>query len=450
MRSALVRLVRLVVGLFYRRIEVAGLEHVPREGPVLFVANHTNGLVDPMVVFYALSRPVVFVAKSTLWRIPLLRSLLDLLGCVPVVRKREAAEEEEGALKGEERNRASFERLADVLGQGGAILIFPEGRSHSDPRLSPLRTGAARVFLLSKKPPVVVPVGLWFEQKEIFRSDVLVKFGAPVSPPAAGTVEAWTEAMGAALASVTLNADDWKDHEVAAAVDALYGERMRGDFLEGEERLEPAGARFRVRQLLLSARKTLEKAHPGEVASLARRALAFDHLLSRIRLSPSALDVPPPATTILWHTSKALAVLVLGFPVAVLGVAAWWVPYRLCGIVANRFPGAAKERDQVALYKLIAGGILFPAFLLLEALAAGVAGGLAWAAAAMIALPFAGILSLSYLEHASWRERQARDLLALAFKPGGVARLRATRDALVAECERLANVFRAMSDNPRP
>ena len=49
-RRALVRLVRFVVRLFYRRIEVEGLEHVPREGPVLFVANHNNGLVDPMVV----------------------------------------------------------------------------------------------------------------------------------------------------------------------------------------------------------------------------------------------------------------------------------------------------------------------------------------------------------------------------------------------------------------
>jgi glycerol-3-phosphate O-acyltransferase / dihydroxyacetone phosphate acyltransferase len=438
-RSALVRLVRFVVGLFYRRIEVSGHEHVPREGPILFVANHNNGLVDPMVVLHALSRPVVFVAKSTLWKIPLLRSLLDLLGCVPVVRKREAAEEE--ASKGEERNRASFEKLAAVLRRGGAILIFPEGRSHSDPRLSPLRTGAARVLLLSKKSPVVVPVGLWFEQKEIFRSDVLVRFGAPVPPPADPSVEAWTKAMGAALEAVTLNADDWKDHEIVAAVDALYGERLRKNFLEGEEREALLGRSLRVRQLLLIARSTLERTHPGEVAALARRARAFDHLLRRISLSFSALDDPPPARTILWNTLKALAVIVLGFPVAVLGVAAWWIPYRLCGIVANRVPGAARDRDQIALYKLIAGVVLFPVFLLLSALAAWLAGGFAGAAVAMVSLPFAGIFSLTYVEHAERRERQARELLALALKPGGIARLRATRDTLVAECDRLADVF---------
>lgn len=441
MRSALVRLVRFLVGLFYRRIEVAGLEHVPREGPVLFIANHNNGLVDPMVVLYALARPVVFVAKSTLWKIPLLRSLLDLLGCVPVVRKGEG---EPGiSLKGEERNSPAFERLAAVLGAGGCVLIFPEGRSHSDPHLSQVRTGAARVLLLSKKFPVVLPLGLWFTRKDEFRSDVLLRAGPPVPPPPVPTVEGWTVAMGAALEAVTLNADDWKDHEVVAAVEALYGERIRRDFLEGEAgEGEPLGRALRVRQLLLAARDALEKSHPGEVASLARRVLAFDHFLRKTSLSFSSLNDPPPASTILWHTLKALAVIVLGFPLAVLGVAAWWVPYRLCGIIANGMPGAAKERDQIALYKLIAGVVLFPLTLAVWTAAAWALGGAAWGVFTLVVLPFVGISSLSFFEYASWRERQARELLALALRPGGIARLRATRDGLVAECDRLANVFR--------
>jgi 1-acyl-sn-glycerol-3-phosphate acyltransferase len=445
-RTALVRLVRLVVGLFYRRIEVAGREHAPPEGPVLFVANHNNGLVDPMVVLHALSRPVVFVAKSTLWKIPVLRSLLDLLGCVPVVRKGEG---EPGiSSKGEERNSAAFERLAAVLERGGAVLVFPEGRSHSDPHLAEIRTGAARVLLRSKTSPVVVPVGLWFERKEIFRSDVLVKFGAPVPPPADPSVEAWTKAMRAALEAVTLNAEDWKDHEVVAAVDALYGRSVEKNFLEGEEAPRRVGRSFRVRQLLLAARGALEKTHPGDVALLARKALAFAHLLSRIRLSPSALDDPPPPSTILGHTLSALAVIVLGFPVAVLGVAAWWLPYRLCGIVANRVPGAARARDQIALHKLIAGVVLFPFTLAFWTAAAWALGGAGWSALALVSLPFAGISSLVFFEYASWRERQARELVILLVAPGAIARLKAERDALVAECDRLAGVVTDASDNP--
>jgi 1-acyl-sn-glycerol-3-phosphate acyltransferase len=445
-KTGVLALVRALVRLFYRRIEISGLENVPREGPVLLIANHTNGLVDPMVVLAVLERPVVFVAKSTLWGIPVLRQILDLLGCVPVVRRGE--EDREISLKGEERNRGSFERLAEELDRGGCVLIFPEGRSHSDPRLSEMRTGAARVLLLSEENPPVVPLGLWFTRKDVFRSDVLVTAGAPVMPPCDPTVEAWTEAMGAALESVTLNADDWKDHEVAAAVEALYGRSVEKNFLEGEEGLERVGRSFRVRQLLLGARAALERTHPGEVASLARRVRALDHLLRRISLSFSSLDSPPPAPTILWHTLKALGAIVLGFPVAVAGVVAWWVPYRLCGIVASRVPAAAEHRDQVALYKLIAGVVFFPLFFALDGLVIWKAVGLAWAALACAVLSFAGIFSLSFFEYSARRERQARELLALLFAPGAIARLRAERDALVAACDRLASAYTGPADNP--
>jgi 1-acyl-sn-glycerol-3-phosphate acyltransferase len=436
-KTAVLALVRALVGLFYRRIEVSGLGNLPDHGPVLLVANHNNGLVDPMVVLEALPRPVVFVAKSTLWKIPVLRSILDLVGCVPVVRKGEA--EKGASSKGEERNHASFERLAAELDRGGCVLIFPEGRSHSDPRLSEMRTGAARVLRLSKDCPTVLPVGLWFTQKENFRSDVLVRVGAPVPPPADPTVEAWTEAMGEGLARVTLNADDWKDHELVAAVDALYGEKIGEDFLEGEEREgEPLARSLRVRQLLVSARASLVKTHPGEVASLARRARALDRLLRNLSFSLSSLDAPPPAATILWNTAKALGAVVLGFPVAVLGVFAWWIPYRACGVVASRVPGAGEQRDQIALYKLVAGAVLFPLALAGWTALAWFLGGAAWAALVFVLLPVAGISSLVFLEYASWRESQARDLLAVLVAPGAIARLRAERDALVAELDRLA------------
>jgi len=210
-KVAVLALTRALVRLFYRRIEVAGLENLPREGPVLLAANHTNGLVDPMVVLAALPRPVVFVAKSTLWKVPLLRSILDLLGCVPVLRRGEEEKErrEDPGISSKgaqaaaaDRNEESFQRLAGVLEAGRCVLIFPEGRSHSDPRLSEMRTGTARLILLSKKSPVVLPLGLWFTKKEEFRSDVLVKLGPPVPlppcPPEAA-VEKWTEAIGAAL-----------------------------------------------------------------------------------------------------------------------------------------------------------------------------------------------------------------------------------------------------------
>ena len=80
---------------------------------------------------------------------------------------------------------------------------------------------------------------------------------------------------------------------------------------------------------------------PARWRPLARRARALDHLLRRIVSLSGALDDPPPARAILWNTFKALLLVLLGFPVAVLGVVAWWVPYRLCGI--DREPRAGRR-----------------------------------------------------------------------------------------------------------
>ena len=137
--------------------------------------------------------------------------------------------------------------------------------------------------------------------------------------------------------------------------------------------------------------------------------------------------------------------IAVGFPIAVLGVVAWWVPYRLCGVVAGRVPGAAEQRDQIALYKLVAGIVLFPLALGGWTALAWLFGGPAWAGLAFVLLPFAGISSLLFLEYAVWREKQARELLALLFVPETIKRLREERDALIAECDRLAAAF---ADNP--
>ena len=71
-----------------------------------------------------------------------------------------------------------------VLGEGGAIGIFPEGLSHDEAQLAQLKTGAARLALggaqRSTQPIQIVPCGLTFIHPKRFRSRVLVQFGPPI------------------------------------------------------------------------------------------------------------------------------------------------------------------------------------------------------------------------------------------------------------------------------
>ena len=75
-RRLIVGLVKLALRIYFRRIEVTGLEHVPLETPVIFVLNHPNALVDPAFLLCLAPRPVSFLAKAPLFKIPLLGFLV--------------------------------------------------------------------------------------------------------------------------------------------------------------------------------------------------------------------------------------------------------------------------------------------------------------------------------------------------------------------------------------
>ncbi len=67
-----------LVRLFYRRIKILGRDHLPATGPAVFVANHSNGLLDPLVVTTSTGRATQFLAASYLFRYPVLRVGLNI------------------------------------------------------------------------------------------------------------------------------------------------------------------------------------------------------------------------------------------------------------------------------------------------------------------------------------------------------------------------------------
>jgi 1-acyl-sn-glycerol-3-phosphate acyltransferase len=143
-RDALVATFRRVMRLYFRDIERLGDAPGPDVRGRVFVANHTNALIDPILVITGAACEISPVAKSTLWSVPGLRWLLDRAGAVPIVRRVDTPD------KAAADNADVFDKIAAHLDGGGNILIFPEGTSHSEPHLAPLRTGAARMLVAAE------------------------------------------------------------------------------------------------------------------------------------------------------------------------------------------------------------------------------------------------------------------------------------------------------------
>ncbi|MDQ2998412.1 MAG: lysophospholipid acyltransferase family protein, partial [Chloroflexota bacterium] len=180
MLSRIVRFIILrLIQLFYPQIEARGEELVPVQ-PTLFVLNHPNGLLDALVLMQALGQHVAFLAKSTFFANPIGRVLMQAFGALPVYRQRDVGKRGGPPGGATNANEATFAGCRALLHTGQPIALFPEGTTHSNTTMLPLRTGAARIALSAETEAnwqlnlQIVPVGLWYQKKSQFRSSVLV------------------------------------------------------------------------------------------------------------------------------------------------------------------------------------------------------------------------------------------------------------------------------------
>lgn len=223
------RLFRWFTGIalhwFYSTIEVTGRDRVPESGPVLLAASHHNALVDCLIAGWIIPRRLTITAKATLMDNAFLAWLLPIVGVVPLRRfSDEKAARTAGSIS-TSRNADAFKSILDVLAQNRMVLIFPEGKSHSEPALAPLKTGIARIALEARDVRAIdglqiVPLGLNFEDKGNPGTAVLAEFGEPVRLDEIGSVgvESLTRLVEERLAAVSL-----KPPRVSPVRDSIKG-----------------------------------------------------------------------------------------------------------------------------------------------------------------------------------------------------------------------------------
>ncbi len=351
--QALKSFFNFVLHLFFKKIRVAGAGRVPANRAVVLVANHENALLDPLLLLVASGRPVRFLAKAPLFHHPLVSPFLRLLKALPVYRR-----QDEGSDMA--RNLATFEACEHLLLEGEAMALFPEGVSRDEPRLAPLKTGAARILGRSfarGARPVLLPAGLLYTAKSTFRSEVEVRFGIPIpyedlpwnggEDPAA--VQALTERIREALHALSLNADRWEDIRFLEGIRGLALEMAgipEGSLPEGE-----------VLQGLVKRYYRARLECPTLLHALVARAKAYLRALDLLGLRDEDVARDAPFASALAYTWKRLAVIVLGYPFALFGWLFNFLPYFAVGRSALL---AAKGHDTIATYKLYGGVVLFP------------------------------------------------------------------------------------------
>ncbi|HVG44879.1 MAG TPA: lysophospholipid acyltransferase family protein [Longimicrobium sp.] len=427
--SAFSALSRNILRLFYR-LTLSG-ERVPPRGPVLLVANHPNSLLDPAMVAAVARRPVRFLAKAPLFKHPALGWAVKASGAIPVYR----AQDDAGST---DQNQDTFRAVWAALGEGAAVGIFPEGTSHSGPSLVPLKTGAARIALGAAGRTggafPILPVGLSFRDKATFRSAALAVVGEAVAwddlahagPDDRDVVRALTARIDEALRDVTVNLERWEDEELVHAAEAVYAAELPVD----------TSPDARVARLVEAAEGLARVRAEGRPAwrRVAREVAGHARILGVLGITPAQLHASPRVDVALGWTLRQLLFFGVGAPVAALGIAVYWLPYHLTGVLERRM---VQHEDVRATFKVLVGGVLHIVWTLAIAGLVGWRFGLGAALCVLVALPLVGFVTMHVVEQWQRAVAEARRFFLRARRRDELRELRARQRELAGKLHAL-------------
>ncbi|HSU54150.1 MAG TPA: lysophospholipid acyltransferase family protein [Candidatus Dormibacteraeota bacterium] len=435
-------LLGLALGFYFRRIETFHAERVPREGPVLFVSNHPNSLTDSFVIGASVPRKVHFVATVQLFRIAPLKWLLTRCGVIPINRVKDDPRAMRTIAE-------TFEACFQVLGKGQAIGIFPEGITYDDSQLKEVKSGAARIALeFEQRSPGklrLVPVGLTYSAKEMYRSDVLANFGEPLlAADFAGNyagakkdcIRTLTAELERRLQGLIVHLPQLEHERVVAGVKRLYFDRP----VLGARILLPGSSNTAADQMALTKRiaEGVEYAYrtdPERAAAFASNLRAYETWLSRLQLTDEYLALVPHKNTLAAQTFLWTSIAILGAPIALYGWAHRAVPFAVVKWCMREFPEPQKRKAQASTTAIASGVVAFAVFYALCIAVFRATFG--WPATLYYALslPPASLVAHYYLREVRKLIASVRSAVVLLRAPSAAKALAAKRQVLVNQIE---------------
>ncbi len=203
---------------YYKEVQLHGMEKVPRNKPVMFLANHQNALLDPLVIASFTPFRSFFLTRSDVFTNRLFNQIFGFLRMLPIYRLRDGRD-----TLG--KNEAIFRQCTQLLQKGEAILLFPEANHNIMRRVRPLSKGFTRIlFAAFEEDPEIdiqlIPVGINYEKADAFPDRVAFYFGEPISSRSLynehdliGSVASIKNNVFEALKILTTHIDDVNDYE---------------------------------------------------------------------------------------------------------------------------------------------------------------------------------------------------------------------------------------------
>lgn len=314
---------------FYRRVYYLNSKHIPSKGSsVIFVSNHSNGFMDPILVAAMQPRPVYFWVAAG--EIPgnIVGKLMAKLHSIPIYRAKEG---------NMHKNEATFRLTKNYLYTGWAgMWIAPEGRCNVQKRLEPIKKGTARLAfeMMEEKnwdlDLQILPTGVNYTNHVQFRSEVYVNLGTPLHVIA--YKEQFLANKEAAIAQLTKDMDQGIQAQMVyieeenVGITEAFLPLLRNNFKRPLWPLYSTDAHLCVGEQKLA--QVIGETEELEKATWEAQLRNYQSALLHERVKDFAVA----------HKNKrSLLLVLLGFPFWLLGTLSGWIPHQIASKLRNKF-----------------------------------------------------------------------------------------------------------------
>ena len=350
----------LAIKLFFNQISIQNKQIVPNTSPIIFVANHPNFFMDPLIIGSYCPRQLYFFAKSTLFNSPLKKRILTRLNLVPVYRKIDDKENMGG-------NVNSFNKGYRILENNGAFLIFPEGISVGKRVLEKIKTGAARIGLEAELKNdfalniVIIPIGLSYSDQVRFRSNIMIRFGSPIELSKfekeykrneVETVKKVTLIIEKSLNNLTNYYQTDQIEDIVQGLELIYKMELMTEL--GME-VDNKNDDFIISKILTDAVQWYKDNELALIIEFREKLNEYIDLLKQLDIRDEFLD-PVRQEKRGWGKTKTILFLVIGSPLFIWGIITNYIPYILPRVLVEI---TNKDQSEEASWKLIYGFIFF-------------------------------------------------------------------------------------------
>ena len=352
-------LLKISVRVYFKNKVITGKSNIPKGNPVLFVANHPGAFMDPIVIGTYADRSLYYIARGESFKNKFSAWFFKKIHMIPVYRKEETPELTH-------KNEAVFGACYEHFENGRSLMIFPEGTSKIEYRLRKVKSGAARIALGAeaknnfKLGLTIVPVGITYSNPMNFRTDVQVNFGKPV--PIEAYKDRWQEDSFATAKTLTrdieqsikdemLLIENRENDEIFDQLQKLYFEEMINRF---EAPNLPDNEKLELKNNLVKAIDYFKSSAPdlsNKLQQLLKEYFAkMTDIESKYPEFNKRLVCGKPSIT-----AHVLG-LIAGLPLFLLGTLFNYIPYRVSGVLAEKF---SQRDDFTGALRLVIGTFSF-------------------------------------------------------------------------------------------